>query len=94
MPITDFIAMPNKVKLNEIAMLESTFTEDEGVVVYEIADDSPITFVDGLLKIQADIQDKKDSTTTTLQGPKGGVRISAYRQDKPNDKIVRLVRLI
>jgi len=94
MAIINFLARPNQVTLNQLTLLESSFTDNDGTVVYQISDASPITFVGGMRKIESDITGMENSTATALEGPTGGVRISAYRKGNPNDKISRLVRII
>lgn len=92
MPIIDFFPEPNIVTQNQLMLMQSRFTELTGIVVYEIAARSKITFVAGQRMIEADIENKRDTTTTTLEGPSGGVLIKAYNKETPDVKILRLVR--
>ena len=94
MPIIDFFPEPVQVSTNEILVLNSSFDEDDGNAVYEIDEDSLATFADGALILHGKIVDGENSTSTTLEGKEGLVRIKAYHENSPEEFITRPVNFI
>ncbi|WP_026968050.1 hypothetical protein [Algoriphagus terrigena] len=94
MPLIDFHIDPNQARTSEILVLKSNFTEDDGTVVYEIAESSRIRFAKGLRKIESTVIDKENSTSTTLEGKKGLVMIKAYYKTSPGITGTRRVELL